>query len=405
MYGERCIYKKGEGVMKSINKRIMMLFMIFCLVVLFPCAVNATNVPNIKYQAHISKTGWLSTVGNGRTAGTTGKSTKMEALKIVLTSNKKSMIKYRAHVAGIGWQDWRTSGKIAGTTGQSRAIEAVQIKLTNTYEKKYDVYYRVHVAHKGWLGWAKNGATAGSTGLGLRTEAIQIKLVKKKSKISTGGKAVLERPTLSYKGHVQSAGWQKAVSEGKTAGTTGKRYRLEALQIYLKDFDGKNGISYRTHVAHIGWQNWVASGRIAGTTGKAYAIEAIQIKLSNTLSSYFDIYYRVHSADYGWLGWTKNGEIAGTTGGGIQAEAIQIKLVNKGASIECGGTAYYDLSGIQGIILKHYMLSSLKQGDYPAFNSPYGYNAGCCAMVYATGLSIVNKCHYNPTRYWYVTAK
>lgn len=67
------------------------------------------------------------------------------------------MIKYRAHVAEIGWQTWVTSGIQAGTTGKSSAIEAVQVELTDEYIDKYDIYYRVHVPSKGWLGWAKLG--------------------------------------------------------------------------------------------------------------------------------------------------------------------------------------------------------------------------------------------------------
>lgn len=43
---------------------------------------------------------------------------------------------------------------------------------------------------------------------------------------------------------------------------------------------------------------------------------------------------------------------------------------------------------------------SMKQGDYQAFYEPYGYNAGCCAMSYAMGLTIVDGVERVPTKYW-----
>lgn len=53
------------------------------------------------------------------------------------------------------------------------------------------------------------------------------------------------------------------------------------------------------------------------------------------------------------------------------------------------------------IKLKHNMNCSMKQGDYSKFTQPYGYNAGCCAMSYAIGLSIVTGKSVEPTQFWY----
>lgn len=53
------------------------------------------------------------------------------------------------------------------------------------------------------------------------------------------------------------------------------------------------------------------------------------------------------------------------------------------------------------IKLKHNMKCSMKQGDYSKFTQPYGYNAGCCAMSYAIGLSIVTGESVEPTQFWY----
>ena len=37
------------------------------------------------------------------------------------------MLFTRVHVQDIGWQNWVRNGRIAGTTGQSKRIEAIQI--------------------------------------------------------------------------------------------------------------------------------------------------------------------------------------------------------------------------------------------------------------------------------------
>ena len=369
--------------------KVVVFCMLFALMVTLTTKVEAAGVPTIKYQAHIQNSGWLSAVKGGKTAGSTGRSMRLEALKIILANKGTSMISYRAHVSNIGWQGWKRSGQTAGTTGKSCAIEAVQIKLTGAYAKKYDIYYRVHVPHRGWLGWAKNGSTAGSTGMGLRTEAIQIKLVKKNSAFARGGKASLTKPKLTYKGHSQDYGWGNNVVEGATAGTTGKAKRLEALVVNYRNFDGGNGITYRAHVSSIGWQSWVNSGKTAGTTGKGKAIEAVQIRLTGGMDNLFDVYYRMHVAENGWLGWAKNGEITGTTGGGIRAEAIQIRIVVKGASFDVGGSHYIDASN-NGIKLRHYMTQSLKQP----------YSGPCCAYAYGIGLSIVLRKNVDPMQFY-----
>lgn len=88
-------------------------------------------------------------------------------------------IKYQTHVQNIGWQDVVNSGQISGTTGKSLRLEAMRISLTGDIAKNYDIYYRVHVQNYGWLGWAKNGQSAGSEGMKLRMEGMQIVLVKK----------------------------------------------------------------------------------------------------------------------------------------------------------------------------------------------------------------------------------
>ncbi|MDO4557114.1 MAG: hypothetical protein Q4B70_18545 [Lachnospiraceae bacterium] len=267
-------------------------FLMMLLVFLFGFGVKcnaATWTPAISYQAHVQDVGWQGTYKDGQIAGTTGKSKRMEALKINLkNASGSSIVKYRAHVQDIGWQSWKTSGQIAGTVGKSKQIEAIQIQLTGNESSLYNVYYRIHLSDKGWLGWAKNGAVAGSIGMAVRAEAIQIKIVKKDQAFSTNGSATLSRPTLTYKAHCQDYDWMGLGGENSIRGTVGNAKRMEALLINLKDFNGNNGILYRTHVSDIGWQGWKSSGQVAGTTGMSKAIEAIEIKLDGSLTKYFN---------------------------------------------------------------------------------------------------------------------
>lgn len=142
--------------------------------------------------------------------------------------------------------------------------------------------------------------------------------------------------SVSYQTHVQDIGWQTPVSNGMTAGTTGRAKRVEALKINLLARDGSpfenDSISVQTHVSGIGWDAQpVGNGQVSGTVGQSRAIEAIKLTLSSNLSDTYDIWYRVHSANVGWLGWTSNGEPAGTQGYAYPIEAIQIKVILKNA--------------------------------------------------------------------------
>ena len=143
--------------------------------------------------------------------------------------------------------------------------------------------------------------------------------------------------SVSYQTHVQDIGWQTPVSNGMTAGTTGRAKRVEALKINLLSQDGtplgSDSISVQSHISGIGWESQpVGNGQTSGTVGQSRAIEAIKLSLSGGLSESYDIWYRVHSANVGWLGWASNGEPAGTQGYAYQVEAIQIKVLPKKCS-------------------------------------------------------------------------
>lgn len=50
------------------------------------------------------------------------------------------------------------------------------------------------------------------------------------------------------------------------AGTSGKSYRVEALNINLINAPSNAKILYRTHVQNIGWQQWKSDGELTGTS-------------------------------------------------------------------------------------------------------------------------------------------
>lgn len=140
---------------------------------------------SVRYQTHVQTYGWQNNVSNGQTSGTTGKSKRLEAIRLSIQNTQyKGSILYRTHIQTFGWEsNWKADGEMSGTSGKAKRLEAIQIQLTGEMAKYYDVYYRVHAQRFGWLDWAKNGQSAGTAGYAYRLEGIQIVLVSK------GGKA------------------------------------------------------------------------------------------------------------------------------------------------------------------------------------------------------------------------
>ena len=299
------------------------------------CKVTVVRqTPSVNYSTHVQDIGWQGYVKDGSTAGTTGQSKRLEAIRIKLSNNTSynGTIQYQTHIQDIGWQGWKMNDEMSGTSGQSKRLEAIRIKLTDELAENYDIYYRVHAQEFGWLGWAKNGESAGTAGYSYRLEAIEVKLVEKGGKAPGSTQDAYRQRYVSYQTHVQDIGWQGIKYDGEEAGTSGQSKRLEAINISLSNPLYSGSIEYQTHVQDVGWQGWKANGQMAGTSGQSKRLEAIRIKLTGEMAKQYDIYYRVHSQEFGWLGWAKNGESAGTEGYSYRLEAIQIQLVKKGGS-------------------------------------------------------------------------
>ncbi len=134
----------------------------------------------ISYTTHVQDIGWQNRVFDGAMAGTSGKSLRLEAIKINLENKAFSGdIDYCTHVENIGWQNYVKNGAMSGTSGKGLRLEAIKIRLTGEMNKNYDIYYRVHCQNIGWMNWAKNGEESGSSGYSYRLEGIDIVLVEK----------------------------------------------------------------------------------------------------------------------------------------------------------------------------------------------------------------------------------
>jgi|GEM_PF-7126102 len=305
------------------------------------------TVPSVTYQAHVQNVGWQSYVRDGALAGTTGRSLRVEGIRIKLAGSVVSGgIEYRMHVQNIGWQGWSKDGAMGGTQGRSLRVEAFQLRLYGAVADQYDVWYRVHVQNVGWMAWAKNGEYAGSSGHSLRMEALQIRLAPKGETPSGIGSSDVSYAYfgdlgLKVSAHVQNIGWQASVGNGQTCGTTGRALRMEAIRLSLDDSGISGSIQYQAHVQDIGWQDWKVDGELAGTVGRSKQVEAVKIKLAGDVASKYDVYYRAHVQGIGWMAWAKNGASSGTIGLGLRVEALQVQLVAKGgAAPSNAGRAY-----------------------------------------------------------------
>ncbi len=299
---------------------------------------DAFDSVGLKATAHVQRIGWTKqTSGKIITVGTTGRSLRMEALRIGIDAGDLTgNINYQTHVQRIGWQNPVKNYALAGTQGRSFRVEALKVWLDGELADNFDVWYRLHVQTIGWMGWGKNGTEAsGTAGFSRRVEAIQIALTPKDAEAPSvspasalGATFIDGNSALPMYNSIVSGKAQDYVGENKVSGTTGKGIPITGMSTKLKLIDGFSGyISCRVHQSKVGWGNWAYNGATAGD-GKN-AVECIKIRLGGVASKLFDVYYRVHVSQYGWLDWAKNGESAGSTGCSLSVQAYQVVIVPK----------------------------------------------------------------------------
>lgn len=146
---------------------------------------NAATTPTVTYQAHVSGIGWQGLVSNGATAGTTGQSKQMEAIRITTPGATMS-----AHVAGIGWQATDATPNGKGTTGLGKRMEAIRVHSTIA---GYDLQCNAHVSTLGWMGWVGDNQVCGTTGRALPMEAVQLRYVPSGTSTPTSGSTVIPK--------------------------------------------------------------------------------------------------------------------------------------------------------------------------------------------------------------------
>jgi len=284
---------------------------------------------DVSYAAHVQNIGWQNSVSDGELAGTTGRSLRVEALRMSLTDSPDGTIEYKTRAENGSWQDWASNGETSGSIGKSQPLDALSVRLTGTLAQEYDIYYRVHVSDVGWLGWTSNGSLAGCGGYSRDIEAVEIKILPKGSSSITESEAYVEHAdTLTYQSYLQGSGWQDYVSAGEISGSTGKSIPLNAVRFGLSDTSDLN-ISCQVWNRNTSWRDAGTSGSVCGSTTDGTTLQMIKLNLTGSASSAYDIEYRVHIDDIGWLGWTSNGNSAGSEGY-QNIQAIEVKIVAKG---------------------------------------------------------------------------
>ena len=233
----------------TLNKRRTVCALLSAMLIFICClhtgalhADAATKTASIKFRTYLQNTGWQAWKGNGSAAG--GDSLRMEAFQVKLVnSGYKGSVVYRAHVQGTGWQKtWSKDGKLAGTTGKSLRLEAVQIYLSGEISNYYDLYYRVNAKGLGWMKWVKNGNPAGTVGYGRRLTGIQIRLVKKGAATANSYKGV---KSVTKTGFVKKESnktpinpyYEEHPEENPSRERTIKREHLEPVTLTAKEFD------------------------------------------------------------------------------------------------------------------------------------------------------------------------
>lgn len=137
---------------------------------------NPVNNIGLCYQVHCQTVGWLDEVHDGQTAGITGLSKRMEAIKIDTRRIPGLKLKVKAHIQGEGWVDYSyiTHETVIGTTGKSKRLEALEI-IPEGLPAGKKLHINLHVQKLGWTGWVSS-TQIGTVGIALRAEAIQMKI-------------------------------------------------------------------------------------------------------------------------------------------------------------------------------------------------------------------------------------
>lgn len=245
------------------------------------CLNNKVLSGTVQYRSQIQDIGWENEWHtDNQITGKDGK--RLETIQVRLTDEMAIHydLYYRVHVQDYGWLGWAKNGESAGTEGKSKRVEAIELKLipkhanppgstANRFIRSSGIKYKSYVRGLGWQKTAWEGSSSGTTGLGKKIESLNVELVTKQY---NGG--------VEYRAHVQDTGWTPYVKDGANAGSPDSNKRLEAIEVRLYgDVTNYYDIYYRVHCQNVGWLDWGKNGEAVGTMGQGLRIEAIEIKL------------------------------------------------------------------------------------------------------------------------------
>ena len=145
--------------------------LLLALALILGIAPNAVAEPIfVAVRAHVQEVGWQPYVADSQTAGTTGRSLRLEAIQL-----RGGVGMVSAHVQDIGWMPAVPNGTTAGTTGRSLRMEAIRV---TSDVPGWQIECRAHVQDVGWMSWVGDEQTCGTTGRSKRLEAVQLRLTR-----------------------------------------------------------------------------------------------------------------------------------------------------------------------------------------------------------------------------------
>ena len=93
------------------------------------------------------------------------------------------------------------------------------------------------------------------------------------------------------------------------------------------------GLTYQVEVGGTGWTEWTAGSVMAGRTEGDAPLTAFRARLTDGLSSLYDVCYTVQQ-NGAWTPWVRNDEgTAGQEGSGLKITGIRMTIVTKGSAI------------------------------------------------------------------------
>ena len=108
------------------------------------------------------------------TAGTADLSAGKSVAAKSSGSVSSTTLTYTTHIQNVGWEStWKSSGQTSGTSGRSLRLEAIKIS-TNNSGVSGSIMYQTHVQNIGWQDAVKDGAVTGPSGKPWRGERRKI---------------------------------------------------------------------------------------------------------------------------------------------------------------------------------------------------------------------------------------